>query len=146
MRRLAIAVLGFAAIVACDSNKVTVDLSADAGNYVLRSLNDTVLPYTYTQDSVLTILITADTIFMGVDGHFLDRTHYLRIQSGVTDFAHRLDGWFVDGRRRHGHLHRRILGVHVHGGFRGQLVGHGGRRTQGHVHQIERERGIAALS
>jgi hypothetical protein len=86
MRRLAIAVLGFAAIVACDSNKVTVDLSADAGNYVLRSLNDTVLPYTYTKDSVLTILITADTIFMGVDGHFLDRTHYLRTQSGVTDF------------------------------------------------------------
>jgi hypothetical protein len=86
MRRLIAAVLSFAAVVACDSNKISADLSADAGNYVLRSLNDTVLPYTVLNTASLSIVILSDTIFMGLDGRFTDRTHYQRTSSGVTDF------------------------------------------------------------
>ncbi|MEP6618505.1 MAG: hypothetical protein ABJE47_04290 [bacterium] len=98
MRKHIAVILATFAIVACDS--VTApDLTTFAGNYALRSVNDTVLPYTVIQQSAYSLAITADTIFMSVNGIFVDVTHYKQNTNDVIDFpADSLGGeWTVDG-------------------------------------------------
>ena len=87
MRRLLAAVLFTAAVAACDTSPTnSTDLSADAGNYALRTLNDTVLPYTILNTATLRLEVLGDTLFLGVNGSFTDRTHYRRTQNSVIDF------------------------------------------------------------
>jgi hypothetical protein len=98
MRRLSFVALAVI-IVACDTAPTGTVNPEDAGNYVLRSINDTLLPYTLLNNSSIQLSVVSDTIFMGVDGRFVDRTHYRRVLNGVTDFpADTLSGtWTVKG-------------------------------------------------
>jgi hypothetical protein len=84
MRRLLAALFAISAVIACDSVPTGTVNSADAGNYVLRTLNDTVLPFVYAANGADQFVILADTIFMGVDGTFTDKTYSLLTQSGTT--------------------------------------------------------------
>ena len=86
MRRLVVTVLAITALWACNDSPTGTVNAADAGNYVLRTINDTIMPYTLIADGTTTLDIVADTIFMGVDGHFTDRTHQRLQQNGTTTF------------------------------------------------------------
>jgi hypothetical protein len=85
-RALGAAFVGIVAIAACKSTSATDPaVSAAAGNYVLRTINDTVLPYTVSQSSTYRRDITADTLRIGLDGAFLDVTRF-RLDSIATTF------------------------------------------------------------
>jgi hypothetical protein len=85
MRRLVVTSLAIATLWACGDNSSTGTVNAaDAGNYVLRTINDTIMPYTLVNSSTAQLSVLADTIFMGVDGHFTDRTYQKLVQNGVT--------------------------------------------------------------
>lgn len=98
MRKLITALLATFAIVACDSTTAP-DLTPFAGNYGLRSVNDTLLPYTVYQHIDTTIAIAADTFFLGVNGVFLNATRYRRTTTAGVDFlADSIGGtWTVRG-------------------------------------------------
>lgn len=98
MRKLIVAALAAVGIVACRSSSAP-DLTTYAGNYVLRSINDTLMPYTVAQSTNYLLQISADTIFMATNGTFVDATHYKRTNNGVIDSpADSLGGvWRVDG-------------------------------------------------
>jgi hypothetical protein len=84
MRRLLAALFAVSAVIACDSVPTGTVNSADAGNYVLRTLNDSGLPFLYASTPTSSFVILADTIFMGVDGSFTDKTYSQLTQNGTT--------------------------------------------------------------
>ena len=85
-RAVVAAFVGIVAITACASTSATDPaVSAAAGNYVLRTINDTILPYTVSQTSTSRRVITADTLRIGLDGAFLDITCF-RLDSIATTF------------------------------------------------------------
>lgn len=98
MRKLSAALLLVIAI-ACGDSGTTPDLSASAGNYVLRSINSNPLPFTLLTTADVKLELTADTIYMTTNGRFSDVTRYRRTTIGVVDFpADTLGGdWTLKG-------------------------------------------------
>src|SRR5437763_1184374 len=86
MRRIRLALLAIAAVAACDNTLTGTVPAEDAGNYVLRSMNDTLLPYLVLVQGTTQVYVIGDTIFMGVDGRYTDRSHFRRLLNGVEDF------------------------------------------------------------
>ena len=98
MRTIALAGWVLCATIACRTNTVP-DLTPYAGNYVLRTVNDTPLPYRVHAVADTTIDIVADTIFMSASGSFIDATHYRDSASTVVMLtSNSLSGnWTVSG-------------------------------------------------
>jgi len=94
-RRLLTVLLGIVAVGACESNATDPAVSAAAGNYVLRTINDTNLPYTVTQTTGYHIDITAETLGIALDGTFLDITRLRQTDSTNASIfsADTLDGY-----------------------------------------------------
>src|SRR4051812_45749223 len=86
MRKLVFAVsaLAIVTVIACSDSATGTVNAADAGNYVLRTMNDTGLPFKVFSDATQRDDIMADTIFMGVDGRFTDKTYRRLTQSGTV--------------------------------------------------------------
>ncbi|MES2178935.1 MAG: hypothetical protein V4550_13835 [Gemmatimonadota bacterium] len=82
IRKSVVAVAALAIIVGCD-NGPTVDLTAQAGNYVLRTVNGSALPVTVEVIGLTQRDLIADTLFLGVNGSFTDNV-YLRDTEGAT--------------------------------------------------------------
>jgi hypothetical protein len=83
MRKIVLCLFATAAIVACNESVTGTVSAEDAGNYVLRSMNDSTLPYLYASTTTQQVFILSDTIFMGVDGRFTDHTHVRFVNNGV---------------------------------------------------------------
>ena len=98
MRKLITVVVAMIAIMACGS-ATGPDLTTYAGNYALRSVNDTLLPYVVDKQANYLLEITTDTIYVAVKGTFVDVTHYRRTNAAVIDFpADSLRGaWAISG-------------------------------------------------
>lgn len=97
-RVLAAAVASTLAVSACDSVAPTDPaVIAIAGNYVLRSINDTLLPYTVQTSATAHDDIVADTLNLGLNGVFLDRSFFRHVVTGSTDTfdSQALDGYLA---------------------------------------------------
>lgn len=79
--------LGFAVVAGACQSSTAVDpaVTAAAGTYVLRSINDSTLPYTVDASATSHVDITADTLRVGNNGAFLDQTYLRTVTTGVAD-------------------------------------------------------------
>jgi hypothetical protein len=102
MRKLLTVLLAVAAIGACNASTDVLssdDRTSAAGNYGLVSVNDTLLPYPLLAGTGHVLELTADTVFMNVNGAFLDITRYRDTNLGViTPLSDSLGGaWRLNG-------------------------------------------------
>ena len=98
MRQIATAVV-VCGIIACGAS-TSPDLTSSAGNYSLRSINDSVLPFTVQTRADYRLEITSDTIRMALNGEFTDVTHYRETSGTAIGYpADSLGGaWTIQGQ------------------------------------------------
>jgi hypothetical protein len=84
-------------VAACNSDSTDPAVSALAGTYILRTINDTTLPYTEAATSSdTTFVVVADTLTIASDGTFLDVTYERDTpSSGTATFPISTLGGFI---------------------------------------------------
>jgi hypothetical protein len=101
MRKLAV-LMALIAAIACGDSTTAPDLTDSAGNYVMRTINGSPLPFTVLTTADVKLEITAETLYMTTNGRFSDVTRYRRtsLGAGAVDFpADTLGGeWTIRGQ------------------------------------------------
>lgn len=88
MRTLAAVSLLVLAIAACAPTEPgSQDRSATAGQYALRTVNDTAPPYVVLRGTTFAVQILSDTLNLGADGAYRGIAHYKRTNTDLTTQA-----------------------------------------------------------
>ncbi|MES2178934.1 MAG: hypothetical protein V4550_13830 [Gemmatimonadota bacterium] len=86
MRRIAVVLAVVLTVLGCSGpTEASSDLSAEAGTWVLRTINGNPLPFRILNTGANWADVTADSLFLDVKGSYKDRSYYDRMLDGVVD-------------------------------------------------------------